>query len=215
MLLFKEMRRYLLLIALSAFSLCSCRSVSSKPEHTALEPSVSLRPVRRASAQSGKDSDPCPEIVLTEREGRVETSYEILAEGSYGAEFVTAVIENQKDLDRLYALLHGRSDRSAPKIDFKRKKVIAVCAGRFNTGGYGIRLHSAVYTKDGLETVFAISAPAPAQIVTQAFTTPYLIISIDVSPSERVSVAIRRFEGVKFGGTSYETEITDRACSAR
>ena len=215
MLLFKEMRRYILLIALSAFSLCSCRSVSSKSEHTALEPSVSLRPVRRASAQSGKDADPCPEIVLTEREGRVETSYEILAEGSYGAEFVTAVIENQKDLDRLYALLHGRSDRSAPKIDFKRKKVIAVCAGRFNTGGYGIRLHSAVYTKDGLETVFAISAPEPAQIVTQAFTTPYLIISIDVSPSERVSVAIRRFEGVKFGGTSYETEITDRACSAR
>ena len=215
MLLFKEMRRYILLIALSAFSLCSCRSVSSKSEHTALEPSVSLRPARRESAQSGKDSDPCPEIVLTEREGRVETSYEILAEGSYGAEFVTAVIENQKDLDRLYALLHGRSDRSAPKIDFKRKKVIAVCAGRFNTGGYGIRLHSAVYTKDGLETVFAISAPEPAQIVTQAFTTPYLIISIDVSPSERVSVAIRRFEGVKFGGTSYETEITDRACGTR
>ena len=215
MLLFKEMRRYILLIALSAFSLCSCRSVSSKSEHTALEPSVSLRPARRESAQSGKDSDTCPETVLTEREGRVETSYEILAEGSYGAEFVTAVIENQKDLDRLYALLHGRSDRSAPKIDFKRKKVIAVCAGRFNTGGYGIRLHSAVYTKDGLETVFAISAPEPAQIVTQAFTTPYLIISIDVSPSERVSVAIRRFEEVKFGGTSYETEITDRACSAR
>ena len=214
MLLFKEMRRYLLLIALSAFSLCSCRSVSSKSEHTALEPSVSLRPVRRASAQSGKDSDPCPEIVLTEREGRVETSYEILAEGSYGAEFVTAVIENQKDLDKLYSLLHGRAD-DAPKIDFKRKKVIAVQAGPFNTGGYGIRLHSAVYTKDGLETVFAISAPEPAQIVTQAFTTPYLIISIDVSPSERVSVEIRRFEGVKFGGTSYETEITDRACSAR
>lgn len=214
MLLFKEMRRYILLIALSAFSLCSCRSVSSKSEHTALEPSVSLRPARRASAQSGKDSDPCPEIVLTEREGRVETSYEILAEGSYGAEFAAAVIENQGDLDKLYSLLHGRAD-DAPKIDFKRKKVIAVCAGRFNTGGYGIRLHSAVYTKDGLETVFAISAPEPAQIVTQAFTTPYLIISIDVSPSERVSVAIRRFEGVKFGGTSYETEITDRACSAR
>ena len=215
MLLFKEMRRYILLIALSAFSLCSCRSVSSKSEHTALEPSVSLRPARRASVQSGKDSDPCPEIVLTEREGRVDISYEILEEGNYGAEFGTAVIENQKDLDRLYARLHDRSDRPAPKIDFKRKKVIAVCAGRFNTGGYGIKLYSAIDTKDGVETVFLITAPAPAQIVTQAFTTPYLIISIDVSPSERVSVTLRRFEGVKFGGTSYETEITDRACSAR
>ena len=194
MLLSEEMTKYILLIVLSAFSLCACRSISSKTEHTALEPSVSLRSVRRASAQIGKDSEPCLETVLTETEGRVETSYEILAEGSYGAEFVTAVIENQKDLDKLYARLHDRSDRPAPKIDFKRKKVIAVCAGRFNTGGYGIRLHSAVYTKDGLETVFAISAPAPAQIVTQAFTTPYLIISIDVPSSKPVFVKLQRYK---------------------
>lgn len=214
MLLSEEMRRYIFLIFLSAFFSSACKSIPVKLHTAAAEPSVSVGHLRRASAQSGKNADPYPETVLTEREGCVETSYEILAEGSYGAEFVTAVIENQADLDKLYSLLHGRADDS-PKIDFKRKKVIAVCAGRFNTGGYGIRLHSAVYTKDGLETVFAISAPSPSQMVTQAFTTPYLIISIDVSPSERVSVAVRRFEGVKLGGSSYETEITDRARSAR
>ena len=213
MLLSEEMHRYIFLIFLSAFFPSACKSVSSKSEHTAAaEPSVSVGHLRRASAQSGKNAE--TETVLTEREGCVETSYEILAEGSYGAEFVTAVIENQADLDNLYSLLHGRADDS-PKIDFKRKKVIAVCAGRFNTGGYGIRLHSAVYTKDGLETVFAISAPSPSQMVTQAFTTPYLIIGIDTHPSERVSVAVRRLEGVKLGGSSYETKITDRACSAR
>ena len=216
MLLSEEMTKYILLIFLSAFFPSACKSLSSKSEHTAAaEPSVSVGHLRRASAQSDKNADPYPETVLTEREGCVETSYEILEEGNYGAEFGTAVIENQKDLDKLYARLHDRSDRPAPKIDFKRKKVIAVCAGRFNTGGYGIRLHSAVYTKDGLETVFAISAPSPSQIVTQAFTTPYLIIGIDTHPSERVSVAVRRLEGVKLGGSSYETEITDRARSAR
>ena len=194
MLLSEEMRRYIFLIFLSAFFSSACKSIPVKLHTAAAEPSVSVGHLRRASAQSGKNADPYPETVLTEREGCVETSYEILAEGSYGAEFVTAVIENQADLDNLYSLLHGRADDS-PKIDFKRKKVIAVCAGRFNTGGYGIRLHSAVYTKDGLETVFAISAPSPSQIVTQAFTTPYLIISIDTHPSERVSVAVRRLEG--------------------
>lgn len=194
MLLSEEMRRYIFLIFLSAFFSSACKSIPVKLHTAAAEPSVSVGQLRRASAQSGKNADPYPETVLTEREGCVETSYEILAEGSYGAEFVTAVIENQADLDKLYSLLHGRAD-DAPKIDFKRKKVIAVCAGRFNTGGYGIRLHSAVYTKDGLETVFTISVPSPSQMVTQAFTTPYLIISIDVSPSERVSVAVRRFEG--------------------
>ena len=194
MLLSEEMRRYIFLIFLSAFFSSACKSIPVKLHTAAAEASVSVGHLQRASAQSGKNADPYPETVLTEREGCVETSYEILAEGSYGAEFVTAVIENQADLDKLYSLLHGRAD-DAPKIDFKRKKVIAVCAGRFNTGGYGIRLHSAVYTKDGLETVFAISAPSPSQIVTQAFTTPYLIISIDTHPSERVSVAVRRLEG--------------------
>ena len=214
MLLSEEMRRYIFLIFLSAFFSSACKSIPVKLHTAAAEPSVSVGQLRRASVQSGKNADPETETVLTEREGCVEASYEILAEGSYGAEFVTAVIENQADLDKLYSLLHGRADDS-PKIDFKRKKVIAVCAGRFNTGGYGIRLHSAVYTKDGLETVFAISAPSPSQMVTQAFTTPYLIIGIDTHPSERVSVAVRQLEGVKLGGSSYETEITDRARSAR
>ena len=214
MLLSEEMRRYIFLIFLSAFFSSACKSIPVKLHTAAAEPSVSVGHLRRASAQSGKNADPETETVLTEREGCVETSYEILAEGSYGAEFVTAVIENQADLDKFYSLLYGRADDS-PKIDFKRKKVIAVCAGRFNTGGYGIRLHSAVYTKDGLETVFTISVPSPSQMVTQAFTTPYLIIGIDTHPSERVSVAVRRLEGVKLGGSSYETEITDRARSAR
>ena len=215
MLLYKEMRKHILLIVLFAFFLSACKSVPAKLQDSTTAPSVSYEAGGFVSAQSDKNAGLYPDAVLTGREGRVDISYEILEEGNYGAEFDTAVIENQKDLDRLYALLHGQSDRSAPKIDFKRKKVIAVCAGRFNTGGYGIRLHSAVYTKDGLETVFTISVPSPSQMVTQAFTTPYLIIGIDTHPSERVSVAVRRLEGVKLGGSLYETEITDRARSAR
>ena len=185
------MRRYIFLIFLSAFFSSACKSIPVKLHTAAAEPSVSVGHLRRASAQSGKNADPYPETVLTEREGCVETSYEILAEGSYGAEFVTAVIENQADLDKLYSLLHGRADDS-PKIDFKRKKVIAVRSGPFNTGGYGIKLSSAVYTKDGVEMVFLITAPEPDQIVTQAFTNPYLIISIDIPPSKKVFVKMQR-----------------------
>ena len=191
MLLSEEMKKYILLIVLSAFFSSACKSIPAKLHTAEDEAPVSVGHLRRAPVRSDKNSDPDPETVLSEREGPVETSYEILAEGSYGAEFTAAVIENQADLDKLYSLLHGGAVDS-PKIDFKRKKVIAVCAGTFNTGGYGIRLYSAVYTKDGLETVFTISAPEPTQIVTQAFTRPYLIIGIDVSPSVRVSVKMQR-----------------------
>ena len=185
------MKKYILLIVLSAFFSSACKSNPAKLHTAEDEAPVSVGHLLRAPVRSDKNSDPYPETVLSEREGTVETSYEILAEGSYGAEFTAAVIENQADLDKLYSLLRGGAVDS-PKIDFKRKKVIAVCAGTFNTGGYGIRLYSAVYTKDGLETVFTITAPEPTQIVTQAFTRPYLIIGIDVSPSVRVSVKIQR-----------------------
>jgi len=191
MLLSEEMKKYILLIVLSAFFSSACKSNPAKLHTAEDEAPVSVGHLLRAPVRSDKNSDPYPETVLSEREGTVETSYEILAEGSYGAEFTAAVIENQADLDKLYSLLRGGAVDS-PKIDFKRKKVIAVCAGTFNTGGYGIRLYSAVYTKDGLETVFTITAPEPTQIVTQAFTRPYLIIGIDVSPSVRVSVKIQR-----------------------
>ena len=194
MLLYKEMRKHILLIVLSAFFLGACKSVPAKLQDSTTAPSVSYEAGGFVSAQSDKNAGLYPDAVLTGREGRVDISYEILEEGNYGAEFDTAVIENQKDLDKLYARLHDRSDRPAPKIDFERKKVIAVRSGPFNTGGYGIKLYSAIDTKDGVETVFLITAPEPTQIVTQAFTTPYLIISIDVPSSKPVFVKLQRYK---------------------
>ena len=194
MLLYKEMRKHILLIVLSAFFLSACKSVPAKLQDSTTAPSVSYEAGGFVSAQSDKNAGLYPDAVSTGREGRVDISYEILEEGNYGAEFDTAVIENQKDLDKLYARLHDRSDRPAPKIDFERKKVIAVCSGPFTTGGYGIKLYSAIDTKDGVETVFLITAPEPTQIVTQAFTTPYLIISIDVPSSKPVFVKLQRYK---------------------
>ena len=188
------MRKHILLIVLFAFFLGACKSVPAKLQDSTTAPSVSYEAGGFVSAQSDKNAGLYPDAVLTGREGRVDVSYEILEEGNYGAEFGTAVIENQKDLDRLYARLHDRSDRPAPKIDFERKKVIAVRSGPFNTGGYGIKLYSAIDTKDGVETVFLITAPEPTQIVTQAFTTPYLIISIDVPSSKPVFVKLQRYK---------------------
>ena len=188
------MRKHILLIVLFAFFLSACKSVPAKLQDSTTAPSVSYEAGGFVSAQSDKNAGLYPDAVLTGREGRVDISYEILEEGNYGAEFDTAVIENQKDLDKLYARLHDRSDRPAPKIDFERKKVIAVRSGPFTTGGYGIKLYSAIDTKDGVETVFLITAPEPTQIVTQAFTTPYLIISIDVPSSKPVFVKLQRYK---------------------
>ena len=183
-------------IFLSFFTLCTCKAAPEKSaaaDNAPLESAATFAPqttVRQAANSAAVYSAQEHQA----QAGRIEVAYEVLEKGSYGREFVPAVIENQADLDKLYALLHGQSSSPAPKIDFKRKKVIAVCAGRFNTGGYGIHLYSAIDTKDGVETVFLITAPEPTQIVTQAFTTPYLIISIDVPSSKPVFVKLQRYK---------------------
>lgn len=180
-------------IFLSVFTLCTCKAAPEKSaaaDNAPVESAATLAPqttVRQAANSAAVYSAHGHQ----EQAGRIEVAYEILEKGSYGAQFATAVIENQADLDKLYALLHGQSGRSAPKIDFTQKKVIAVSAGSFNTGGYGIGLYSAKYTQDGLETVFLITAPEPGQIVMQAFTTPYIIIDVDVPPSTPVSVTLQ------------------------
>ena len=183
-------------IFLSVFTLCTCKAAPEKSaaaDNAPVESAATLAPqtpVRQAANSAAVYSAHGHQ----EQAGRIEVAYEILEKGSYGREFAPAVIENQADLDKLYALLHGQSSSPAPKIDFKRKKVIAVRAGPFNTGGYGIHLYSVKYTHDGVETVFLISTPEPGQIVTQAFTNPYLIISIEVPPSKPVSVTLQGYK---------------------
>lgn len=183
-------------IFLSIFTLCTCKAAPKKSAAADNAPVVSAATLapQTTARQAANGAAVYSAQEHQEQAGRIEVAYEILEEGSYGAQFGTAVIENQADLDRLYALLHGHSSPPAPKIDFKRKKVIAVRAEPFNTGGYGIKLYSAIDTQDGVETVFLITAPEPGQIVTQAFTTPYLIISIDVPPSKPVSVKLQRYK---------------------
>ncbi len=183
-------------IFLSVFTLCTCKAAPEKSaaaDNAPLESAATLAPqttVRQAANSAAVYSAQEHQ----EQAGRIEVAYEILEKGSYGREFAPAVIENQADLNKLYALLHGQSSSPAPKIDFKREKVIAVHAGPFNTGGYAIHLYSAIDTQDGLETVFLITAPEPGQIVTQAFTTPYLIIGIDVPPSTPVFVKLQGYK---------------------
>ena len=195
MLLCNEMKGRLFLyicIFLSIFTLCTCKAAPEKSaaaDNAPVESEATPAP-QTAARQTANGTAVYSAQEHQEQAGRIEVAYEILEEGSYGAQFGTAVIENQADLDRLYALLHGHSSPPAPKIDFKRKKVIAVRAGPFNTGGYGIKLYSAIDTKNGVETVFLITVPEPDQIVTQAFTRPYIIICVTASQSTRISVTI-------------------------
>jgi len=78
---------------------------------------------------------------------------------------------------------------SPPLEVFDTRMVIAVFMGSQSTGGYGVEITSVDQKKDGLVVNYKTSAPAPGDMVTQAFTQPYHIISV---PITGVNV---RFEG--------------------
>lgn len=127
---------------------------------------------------------------VSAQEETAKASYEVLISGSNGKGQKTAVIENQNELNNLYERLYGAGQIKAPEIDFKKNKVIAVFVGRFNTGGYTVEPYSIACTRDIVEAVFSVRSPAPDQIVTQAFTYPYILIRIAASPSTRISIKI-------------------------
>jgi len=78
---------------------------------------------------------------------------------------------------------------SPPLEVFDTRMVIAVFMGARSTGGYGVEITSVDQRKDGLVVNYKTSAPAPGDMVTQAFTQPYHIVSV---PTTDANV---RFEG--------------------
>ena len=92
-------------IFLSIFTLCTCKAAPKKSaaaDNASVVSAVTLAP-QTAARQAANGAAVYSAQEHQEQAGRIEVAYEILEEGSYGAQFGTAVIENQADLDRLYA----------------------------------------------------------------------------------------------------------------
>lgn len=76
------------------------------------------------------------------------------------------------------------------QIDFKKEAIVFVFAGQFNTGGYKISVDS--IKKEGKKNIiakFSILPPAMDEIVTQAITTPSIIVAIEVKKGEVISAS--------------------------
>ena len=75
-------------------------------------------------------------------------------------------------------------------IDFKKEALLFVFAGRFNTGGYNISVDS--IKREGKKKIiakFSVSSPARDAIVTQAITTPAIIVALEVKKGEVISAS--------------------------
>jgi hypothetical protein len=98
-------------------------------------------------------------------------------------------------LDSLTALqafrsLNGQmlSLNSVSSLDFEREHLLVVAMGRKNTGGYGLTLVNAAMEGSTLAVVSRVHTPAPDSMVTQALTTPCMVLAVTAGDWDKVVV---------------------------
>lgn len=73
--------------------------------------------------------------------------------------------------------LIGRGD--APRVDFAKEAAVFLLAGSKPTGGYSIDVRGASVEGETLVVDAVVKPPAPDAIVTQAFTSPFVVVAVD------------------------------------
>ena len=66
----------------------------------------------------------------------------------------------------------------APSVDFRTRSVAAFFWGFKPTGGYGLEVAGVTYAGDAARVVLTLIAPRPGAIVTQALTSPYVVLAL-------------------------------------
>ncbi|WP_117237341.1 protease complex subunit PrcB family protein [Thermus sediminis] len=67
----------------------------------------------------------------------------------------------------------------APPVDFRTRSVAAFFWGLKPTGGYGIEVVGVTYAGDTARVVLNLTSPRPGAIVTQALTSPYVLLELE------------------------------------
>ncbi len=97
-----------------------------------------------------------------------------------------AVLASNEDtfLRQVWPLASGnRLPRPAPpQIDFERQSVAAFFWGLKRSGGYGINVTGVEMKGDVLEVYLDLKRPPPGALVTQALTSPYVLLLVDGKP---------------------------------
>lgn len=161
---------------------------SAGESHSVPDDKVPTVPDKGAEGNLGS-SFKNPEILSSQPSESMQAVYEILIQGNNLKTGLPSIVKSQEDLQTLYSVLYGNSLK-APLIDFSKKAVVTAAAGSFNTGGYSIVPVSAIKTGKIINLVFEVKSPGPKDMVTQAFTHPYVIVSVDAEPDTEIFIEI-------------------------
>lgn len=106
--------------------------------------------------------------------------HRIIAEGGYGrirvARQQVAYAATESAYRSLWNNVVGQGD--PPPIDFSREGVLFLAAGERPTGGYQVTVKSIRQNGDALVVEAPVEPPPPDTMVTQALTSPFVVVAI-------------------------------------
>ncbi len=190
MIYLNTMRFCVILLFICCVTFLGCKTLPKQPAgefHSVPDDKVPTVPDKGAEGNLGS-SFKNPEILSSQPES-MQAVYEILIQGNNLKTGLPSIVKSQEDLQTLYSVLYGNSLK-APLIDFSKKAVVTAAAGPFNTGGYSIVPVSAIKKGKIINLVFEVKSPGPKDMVTQAFTRPYVIVSVDAEPDTEIFIEI-------------------------
>lgn len=102
-------------------------------------------------------------------------------------------IKDAEELSALWAMVYGTDGPELPAVDFAKEEVLAVFAGTRPSGGYSVAVESVTEEPGRRAVAIAFSSPGASCIVTQAITSPFVMVRVAKSDeplarSERAEV---------------------------
>lgn len=132
-------------------------------------------------------SHSCTPKAATESKTDKKIELNIIDNGYYagisGKEISFYVIKDEKDFRDLLNKIHSAEVNPplSTVIDFSKNIIITAIHGERPTGGYSITIDNKAYLSDGRLTVKVFfKKPQPGQLLTQAFSNPFAIVSASI-----------------------------------
>ncbi len=164
----------------------SCTSTEKKKDMKSSENVEKNSHAFNSSAKSGLNEKTLGELAKK----NIDLKFRVISSGSAQRIFPATVIRNQADLLSFYKSYFNRC-KNLPVIDFEKEAVVAISGGSCNTGGYSVDLLNAKTKEKNIYLEFILKAPGVNDIVTQAFTKPYTIISIETNPEQKITIEFK------------------------
>jgi hypothetical protein len=106
--------------------------------------------------------------------------HRIIAEGGYarirGARRQVSYAASESAYRSLWNSVVGQGD--PPPIDFNREGVLFIAAGERPTGGYAVAVKSIRRDGEAIVVDAPVNSPPPDAMVTQAITSPYVVVAV-------------------------------------